>query len=429
MRILVIGSGGREHALVWKLSKSKLVKKIFVAPGNSGMEELAESLPIAVDKTVALADFAQSSKVDVTIVGSESPLVYGIADYFASRKLPIFGPTKAAARLEGSKVFSKKLMEKYGVPTAPFRIFRKEEEALGYLEGADFPIVIKADGLAGGKGALVARTHEEARKTVHGILTDRIFGEAGGQVVIEKHLTGEEVSILAFVDGEHFVLLPASQDHKQVFDNDQGPNTGGMGSYCPVPMVTQVLLEEIREKVFEPVVKAMAREGSPFQGILYAGLMLTSRGPQVLEFNVRLGDPEAQSILPLLKGDLMELIQATLERRLHQVKPSWEPRSCACVVLASEGYPGKYDLGREISGLKEVADLQDTLVFHGGTKREPGRLVTWGGRVLDVVGLGDTLESAVERVYDAVAKIRFQGMHFRSDIGTKAIKYKTFMSS
>ena len=425
MRILVIGSGGREHALIWKLSQSKLVEKIFVAPGNGGMEELAESLPLDADKAVALADFAASSRIDLTIVGPEAPLVYGIVDYFTSRKLPIFGPTKAAARLEGSKIFAKKLMERCGVPTGRFQIFDRWEGAHNYLDRAEPPFVVKADGLAGGKGVVVAASREEAKRAVTRILADRIFGEAGGrQVLIEECLAGEEVSILAVVGGAHVSLLAPSQDHKRALDHDQGPNTGGMGAYCPVPMVDERLIQEIRKKIFEPVIQGLNGEGSPFQGVLYAGLMLTSSGPKVLEFNVRFGDPEAQAILPRLKTDLLELILAAREGRVDEVALSWDPRSCACVVLASGGYPERYDIDRPITGLEKVADVPDTLVFHAGTKREGGRLVTWGGRVLSVVGLGETLEGALEKAYRAADLIWFEGKQFRRDIGARALKVK-----
>ncbi len=428
MRILVLGSGGREHALVWKLSQSRLVKKIFVAPGNGGMGDLAESLPLQADKPVELADFASASRIDLTVVGPEAPLVFGIVDYFKSRGLKIFGPTKAAARLEGSKVFAKQIMERTGVPTARFQAFRELKEALRYLEKLPVPMVVKADGLAAGKGVIVAQTREEAVKAVTAILRDRVFGEAGSQVVIEECLSGEEVSVLAVSDGSRFLLLESAQDHKRVFDADQGPNTGGMGAYSPVPMLEPGGMEQIRKKIFEPVIRGMAQQGTPFTGILYAGLMLTAEGPKVLEFNVRLGDPEAQAVLPRLKGDLVELLVAAVEGRLNRASTIWDSRACACVVLASAGYPGKYDVGRVIAGLNQVADLPDTLVFHAGTKRDGARLVTSGGRILNVVGLGLTLEQALEKCYRAADLIQFEGKQFRRDIGARALKYKTLMS-
>jgi len=422
MKVLVIGAGGREHALVWKLSKSPLVRKIFAAPGNAGMAPVAECIPITANKTVELADFAASAAIDLTVVGPEGPLVHGIVDYFHERRLTIFGPTMAAARLEGSKAFAKKLMEKYNVPTARFGLFSDLKEALKHLKGCSIPVVVKADGLAAGKGAIVAQTREEAEQALTGMLKEKMFGEAGTQVVIEECLSGEEVSLLAIVDGTHFTLLEPSQDHKRARDGDQGPNTGGMGAYSPVPMIGAETLEQVRRKIFEPVVRGMAEQGIPFQGILYAGIMLTADGPKVLEFNVRFGDPETQAILPRLKSDLAELLLAAAQGQLQGMRPVWDSRSAACVVLASQGYPGKYDMGREITGLQAAQDLPETLIFHAGTKREAERLITVGGRVFGVVGLGDTLESALDRAYQAAEKIQFQGKHFRRDIGARALK-------
>ena len=425
MKILVIGAGGREHALVWKLSKSPLVRKIFAAPGNAGMSPLAERLPIPANKTVELADFAVSAGIDLTVVGPEGPLVHGIADYFRERRLTLFGPTKAAARLEGSKAFAKKLMQRYNIPTARFGIFSDLKEALKYLEGCSIPVVVKADGLAAGKGAIVAQTREEAERALTGMLKEKVFGEAGSQVVIEECLQGEEISVLAIVDGTHFILLEPSQDHKRALDGDQGPNTGGMGAYSPVPMIGPETLERVRRKIFEPVVRGMAEQGTPFQGILYAGLMLTAEGPKVLEFNVRFGDPETQAILPRLKSDLAELLLAGCQGGLHGVRPVWDPRAAACVVLASQGYPGKYDMGREITGLQSAQDLPETIIFHAGTKHEGERWLTVGGRVFGVVGLGDGLESALDRAYQAADKIQFEGKQFRRDIGARALKHST----
>ena len=422
MKILLIGSGGREHALVWKLAQSPSVNKIFAAPGNAGMAGLAEGLPISADKTVELADFAASTSIDLTVVGPEGPLVNGIVDYFRERRLPIFGPTKTAARLEGSKAFSKRLMEKYGVPTARFKVFSDLKGALDYLGSCPIPVVVKADGLAAGKGAVVAQSRQEAEQAVTAMLKEKLFGEAGSRVVIEECLQGEEISVLAIVDGTHFLLLEPSQDHKRALDGDRGPNTGGMGAYSPVSMVTPKRMGQIRGKIFEPVVHGIAEEGTPFQGILYAGLMLTEEGPKVLEFNVRFGDPETQALLPRLKSDLAEMLLAAAQGRLQEIRPAWDERSAACVVLASQGYPGKYDMGREITGLKDVEDLPETLLFHAGTKQEGERWLTVGGRVFSAVGLGDTLEAALERAYVAAEKIRFEGKHFRRDIGARALK-------
>ncbi len=425
VRILVVGAGGREHALVWKLAQGHLVEKIFVAPGNAGMADVAECLPIAADKTVELANFAGASRIDFTVVGPESPLVAGIVDYFLERKLLILGPTRSAARLEGSKAFAKKMMERCGVPTARYQVFQELEQAEAFLAKSNLPVVVKADGLAGGKGVIVAQTREEALSAADNILAHKIFGDAGIQVVIEEYLEGPEVSVLAIVDGTHLLLLEPSQDHKRIFDGDQGPNTGGMGAYSPVPMVGQPLMEKIRKTIFEPIVRGMANEGTPFTGVLYAGLMLTRDGPKVLEFNVRFGDPECQALLPRLKADLVELIMASLQGKLNQVSLQWDPRAAACVVLASQGYPGKIDIGRTITGLNKVSDLPDTVVFHAGTKKEGGRFITAGGRVLNVVGLGATFEAALEKAYQAVDLIQFEGKQFRRDIGAQALRSKT----
>ena len=423
MKVLVIGAGGREHALVWALSRSPKVKKIFVAPGNSGMARLAETVPLLINKTVELADFAVSQQIGLTVVGPEQPLVDGLVDYFQERKLPVFGPTKKAAALEGSKVFAKKLMETCGVPTARSRIFQDLQEALRHVELSPLPVVVKADGLAAGKGVIVARAREEAAQAVAAMMKDKLFGDSGRQVVVEEYLEGEEVSILALVDGKSFVLLEPSQDHKRAFDNDEGPNTGGMGAYSPVPMVTPRDLEQIRSRVFKPIVEAMAKAGTPFKGVLYAGLMLTVEGPKVLEFNVRFGDPEAQALLPRLKTDLAELMLACIEGRVDKVPVQWDPRFAACVALCSQGYPGKYDMGREVTGLADAAELHETVIFHAGTKKEGSRLVTVGGRVINVVGLGETLELALEKAYRAAEIIQFQGKQFRRDIGARALRH------
>jgi phosphoribosylamine---glycine ligase len=430
MRLLVIGSGGREHALVWRLSQSPRVQKIFAAPGNAGMKELAESIPLKVNQQVELADFAQAQKVDLTVVGPEVPLVEGIVDYFQERKLPIFGPSKAAAQLEGSKVFSKELMARCKVPTASFHLFDQVKKGLAAVEKGPFPIVVKADGLAAGKGVIVAQTKEEGIQAVTRILEERQFGDAGERIVIEECLQGEELSVLGISDGSHVALLAPAQDHKRAFEGDTGPNTGGMGAYSPVPRVDAALMQTIRKTVFEPVIRTLAQEGTPFLGILYAGLMLTAEGPKVLEFNVRFGDPEAQVVLPRLKTDPVELMLASLEGRLDQVKVEWEAHAAVCVVLASEGYPGKYDLGREITGLGKAAGLPQTLIFHAGTQEEASRILTYGGRVLNVVGLGAgvgadpirSLEAAREKAYQAVDQIDFHGKQFRRDIGARALK-------
>jgi len=374
---------------------------------------------------VELANFAAASLIDLTLVGPEGPLVHGIVDYFQQRGLPIFGPTKSAARLEGSKVFAKEIMQRYGVPTARFEAFHDLEEAIRHLERSPIPVVIKADGLAGGKGAIVAHSREEAIQAATHLLRDHLFGNAGTPVVVEECLQGEEVSILGVVDGPQVVLLEPSQDHKRAREGDQGPNTGGMGAYSPVSMLTPAQIQRIQTKIFEPVVQGMVAEGSPFRGILYAGLMLTADGPKVLEFNVRWGTPKTQVLLPRLRSDLVEGILAALEGRLDKVSLSWDPRVAGCVVLASQGYPGRYDLGREITGVGKAAEMPDTLIFHAGTKREGSRLLTYGGRVLNVVALGETLEEVRRKAYQAVDRIRFEGMQFRRDIGARALESRT----
>ncbi len=423
MRILVIGSGGREHAIIWKLAQSPLVEKIFVAPGNAGMSSLAEYLPLTADKIIELAGFAMASRIDLTVVGPEAPLVAGIVDYFREKGLKIFGPTKRAAQLEGSKAFAKEIMRKCGVPTARFEVFHEIGPALKFIESSKKPVVVKADGLAAGKGVIVAANKEEAKRAVKSILKDRVFGEAGKHVVIEECLSGEEVSVLACVDGKNFILLESSQDHKRVFDGDVGPNTGGMGAYSPVPMLDARDLDKIRKKIFEPVIRVMGQEGSPFTGILYAGLMLTGDGPQVLEFNVRFGDPEAQAILPRLKSDFADMMLASIEGRLDKYSVQWDSRACVCVVLASKGYPGAYDIGRVVTGLDKAADQPDTLVFHGATEVEKRRILTKGGRVLNVAALGESLETALQKVYKGVDLIQFEGKQFRRDIGARALNF------
>jgi phosphoribosylamine---glycine ligase len=417
VRILVVGSGGREHALVWKLAQSPEVDKIFAAPGNPGISELAESLPIEGNSLKDLASFCIQSNIDLTVVGPEAPLVEGIVDYFTDRKLPIFGPTRAAAQLEGSKIFAKEMMERAGVPTANFELFEEMPPALDYLKGAKFPLVVKADGLAAGKGVIVAQSQKEAVRAVTQIMEEQIFGEAGSRLLIEECLTGQEVSIIGLVDGSHFKLLEPTQDYKRAFEGDQGPNTGGMGAICPVPLLDASQIEQVGKKIFEPIVRGMAEEGNPFYGVLYAGLMLTPQGFKVLEFNVRFGDPELQVILPRLKTDLLELMTASREGNLDQIQLEWKPGAAACVVAASEGYPGKPDIGREISGLGSVSGREDLVVFQAGTKMEKGKLVSWGGRVLNVVGLNSSLEGALQTAYDGIDQIDFQGKQFRRDIG------------
>ncbi len=423
MKVLVVGSGGREHALVWKLSQSPHVKEVFAAPGNPGMAQLGKCIDIPPLNIEGLAAFAEEEGIDLTIVGPEAPLVAGIVDEFQKRGLNIFGPSKEAARLEGSKAFSKEKMKKFGVPTADFKVFSNPEEAKAYIKEKGAPIVVKADGLAAGKGVVVAQSVEEALEAVDRIMVEKIFGSAGDKVVVEDCLTGEEASYLVITDGERFIPLATAQDHKAVFDGDKGPNTGGMGAYSPAPILSREMEKEVQEKVIKPILRGMASEGTPFRGILYAGLMITSKGPKVLEFNVRFGDPEAQAILRRLESDLFEVCMSAIEGKLVD-SLKWIPETSICVVLASKGYPGKYEKGKEISGIEEAEKLDSVVVFHAGTAIKNGKLVTNGGRVLNVTALGKDIVEARENVYKAVEKIHFDGMHFRNDIGLKALKHE-----
>ncbi len=425
MKILIIGSGGREHALAWKIKQSPRVKTIYCAPGNGGIADLAECVDLPIDGKdhfAALLDFAKKQSIDLTVVGPEAALVAGIVDIFEKEGLKIFGPSQAAAQLEGSKVFAKDFMHRFSIPTAIFRTFDNPDEAKRFLSRAQFPIVVKADGLAAGKGVVLCPTKEQAEEALFQIMEEKVFKEAGQKVVIEECLTGEEVSILAISDGENFRLLPAAQDHKRIFDDDIGPNTGGMGAYSPVPFVSDAFIKQIEARVIEPTIRGMRKEGHPFKGILYAGIMLTMDGPRVLEFNVRLGDPETQVILPRLKSDLLEVLLASCEGRLKDMKLDWDRRSCVCVVMSSGGYPGNYESGKEISGLDRAAGLTEIFVFHAGTKKEGQRILTSGGRVLGVTALGDGVEATIKKVYTAVEKITFDRCFFRRDIGAKALK-------
>jgi len=421
-KVLVVGQGAREHALVWKLSQSLEIEKIYAAPGNPGIAQLAECIAIEATDVDGLLEFARSANIDLTVVGPEAPLMEGIVDRFREEGLKIFGPTAAAAKLEGSKVFAKNLFKKYGIPTAKFEVFDESEAARNYAcsyteQGKK--VVIKADGLAAGKGVVVASNGKEAEGAIDSIMKERSFGKAGERVVIEECLEGEELSFFAVTDGRNFISLAAAQDHKQVFDNDEGPNTGGMGAYSNPPIYTQELRQQIVETIIKPVIAAMAAEGHPYQGVLYAGLMITPDGPKVLEFNARFGDPEAQVILPMIKGDLLPVLEAAVKGRLEECRVDIDDGSWVCVVLASRGYPGSYEKGKYIEGIEELA--KDTLVFHAGTAVERGRLLTSGGRVLSVVVRGKTIKEAVESVYQEVVKIHFEGMHYRTDIGRKAL--------
>lgn len=420
MRVLVIGSGGREHALTWKLARSPRVDRLFVAPGNGGTAATAENVPIAATDVPALVAFARQEKVDLAVVGPEAPLVDGLVDAFAVAGLRAFGPTAAAARLEGSKAFAKQFMVEEGIPTATGAIFRDYAAAQAYLHQEAPPFVVKASGLAAGKGVAVCSTLEEAETALHRTMVERVFGEAGDRVLIEACLQGEEVSLLAFTDGRTVVPLQPARDYKRVADGDLGPNTGGMGGYAPSPFLPPVLVEEVTARVLQPTVDGMRRRGIPYIGVLYAGLMLTDQGPRVLEFNCRFGDPETQVLLPLLESDLVEIFLACLEGRLDEVEMYWKPGCTVCIVLASDGYPGSYEVGKEITGVDEVERLENMVVFQAGTKQEGDRLVTAGGRVLAVTAIGPNLSVAQERAYAAAGRIRFAGVHYRQDIGAGA---------
>jgi len=422
MRVLVVGSGGREHALVWKLSQSPEVTKLFCAPGNGGIGELAELVDVGAEDVEALAEFAESKDIDLTIVGPEAALAKGIADLFERRGLRIFGPTKASARLESSKVFAKNFMKKYHIPTGQFAVFDDAQAARAYVRQLGAPIVVKADGLCGGKGTIVAHTLSEALGAVDLLMEDKIFKQAGERIVVEERLVGEEVSCMVITDGVTALPLLPAQDHKRLHDGDKGPNTGGMGAYAPAPIVDPALAKLVMEQIIMPSIRGISSEGLDFKGVLYAGLMLTSDGPKVLEYNVRFGDPEIQAILPLLKSDLVPILDDAVEGRLASTQCQWEKGSCACVVLASGGYPGDFQIGKEIHGLERFKTRRDLMVFHAGTKQDRERVVSWGGRVLNIVGVGADLEEALKCAYDAAQAIAFDGVQYRKDIGFRALK-------
>jgi len=423
MNLLIIGSGGREHALAWKIAQSPRADRVFVAPGNAGTAEDAENVPIAAEDTAALIQFARQNDVGLTVVGPEAPLAAGVVDAFQREGLRIFGPKKSAAELEASKVFCKDLLRKADVPTAEYHVFADAQAALRHLQDReDAPVVVKADGLAAGKGVIVCRGRDEALDAVNLIARDRAFGSAGSRLVIEERLDGEEASVLAITDGKTIVTLQPAQDHKPAYDGDTGPNTGGMGAYCPAPLVDDEMLHWIEEHVLVPTVHAMKRARRPFAGVLYAGLMMTNQGPKVLEYNVRFGDPECQPLLMRLRTDLVDLLEATVDGRLDEIEPlDWDPRPAVCVVMAAEGYPGDYEKGRLIRGLDEAAKLPDVKVFHAGTKRTDEGVVTAGGRVLGVTALGDSIALAKLQAYKAVKCIRWRGAWCRKDIADKAM--------
>jgi len=423
MKVLVVGAGGREHALVWKISQSPRIKEVFCAPGNGGIARTAHCIDIAADDLEGLARFSKDTKIDLTVVGPELPLTMGIVDLFQKEGLRIFGPGKAAAQLEESKAFAKDLMRHYGIPAAEYRVFTKHDEAAAYIRKVGAAIVVKADGLAAGKGVFVAATVEEAISALDEIMIKRVFGEAGDRVVIEERLEGEEASFIAFSDGKQVLPLASSQDHKPIYDNDQGPNTGGMGAYSPAPVVTPQVHQRIMQEIMIPTVKAMAAEGYPYHGVLYAGLMIKEGEPKALEFNCRLGDPETQPIVMRMKGDLIPVMEACLAGTLAEVEIAWDPRIAVCVVMASQGYPGSYEKGKRIQGLEKVERMPGVYCFHAGTIEKDGNYLTAGGRVLGVTGLGKGIKQAMETTYQAVAEITWEGVHYRKDIGKKALAW------
>jgi len=422
MKVLVIGSGGREHAMVWKLVQSKHVDQVYCCQGNAGIAEIAECIDTDPNDFKALLDFVKYEWIDMTIVGPEAPLSKGIVDAFEKEGRRIMGPTKAAAQLESSKVFAKDFMKRYNIPTAGYRVFSSYNQAEQYVKLKGAPIVIKADGLAAGKGVIIAETVEEAIDAIRKIMKEKAFGDAGERVVIEDCLKGEEASYMIFTDGSTILPMVSSQDHKRIFDNDKGPNTGGMGAYSPAPVVTPELEKVVLDKVMRPTIAGMKKEGIKFKGILYAGLMIDDGKPQVLEFNCRLGDPETQPVLMRMETDLMDIAFGIADEKLHEVNMRWKDDATVCVVISSEGYPGSYRKGDRIKGLEEFRDSKDVVVFHAGTAFEGNDIVTSGGRVLGVTALGKDLAEARERSYAAINKIHFDGMHFRNDIADKALK-------
>jgi phosphoribosylamine--glycine ligase len=422
MKVLVIGSGGREHVLVWKLAQSPKVDKIFCAPGNAGISQLAQCVSINPEDIQGLLKFSKDNKIDITIVGPEAPLVMGIVDMFEKEGVRIFGPSAQAAQLEGSKAFSKDFMKSHEIPTAGYETFTDHCKALEYLEKKGAPIVIKADGLAAGKGAIVCQDLDAARQALNDIMVAKVFKDAGDKVVIEEFLAGEEASVLAFTDSTTIIPMESAQDHKRAYDNDQGPNTGGMGAYSPAPIVDAKMSRRILKEILVPTIKGMAQEGRPYKGVLYAGLMITKDGPKVVEFNCRFGDPETQVVLPRLNTDLIDVIDACISGTLNDIKLDWKKESAVCVVMASGGYPGSYEKNKSISGLDTWSDTEELLLFHAGTRSvAPGNIVTSGGRVLGLTALGKDIGAAISKAYNAIGRIGFEGAFYRRDIGHRAL--------
>ncbi len=429
MKILVIGSGGREHALVWKILQSPKVTKVYCAPGNAGIKRPAECVDIAATDIDKLLSFALTEQIDLTVVGPESSLVAGIVDVFEENGLRIFGPTSKSAILEGSKVFSKEFLQKYDIPSADFKVFAERKKAKRYIEKKGAPIVVKADGLAAGKGVIVAETVEQAQNAVDLIMAEKAFGDAGEKIVIEKCLRGEEASFIAFTDGKTILPLPTSQDHKAIYEGDKGPNTGGMGAYSPAPVVTPEIADFVMNTVMIPTIEGLAKEGRPYKGMLYAGLMIDGNEINVLEFNCRFGDPEAQPLLMRLKSDIVEIFEACIDGTLESIEMKIDPRPTVCVVMSAAGYPGTYQTGKVIQGLAAAGKIQGVHVFHAGTKTHNKRIVTNGGRVLGVTAVGKDLEDAISRAYKAATQISWTGSYFRSDIGAKALNRNSGVST
>jgi phosphoribosylamine--glycine ligase len=419
MKVLVIGSGGREHAVIWKIAQSPLVDKIYCAPGNGGISEIAECVEIKATDIKGIVEFSKREKIDLAIVTPDDPLVLGMVDALQAEGIRAFGPAKNAAIIEGSKSFSKDLMKKYGIPTANYEVFDNSEHAIEYLRHQKYPVVVKADGLALGKGVIIALGFDQAQEAINSIMNDKQFGDAGNSVIIEEFMTGPEVSVLSFTDGKTVVPMVSSQDHKRALDNDMGLNTGGMGTFSPSRIYTQDIAEYCMRNIFIPTIDAMNSEGRIFKGVLYFGIMITEEGPKILEYNARFGDPETQVVLPRLKTDIIEIFDAVIEGKLDTINIEWSDNAAVCVIMASGGYPQSYNTGYEISGIADALEDKDTIVFHAGTKRENGNFYTNGGRVLGVTAVADTLDKAIKKAYEGVGKISFKVMHYRRDIGVK----------
>ena len=421
MKVMVIGEGGREHALAWKIARSPLVTRVYCAPGNAGTALLGQNIPLKATNLETLKEFALKEGIDLTVVGPELPLAMGIVDEFQEVGLKVFGPNRKTTELESSKVFAKEVMTAGRIPTAPYKVINTFNEAIEYLEQAEQALVAKADGLAGGKGVIVCSSKAEAIAAAKSLMVDKIFGDAGNRLVIEERLWGEEVSFLCLTDGVHILPLATSQDHKQIFDGDQGPNTGGMGAYSPAPVVTPAMFDRIVEEIAEPTIKTMAQLGRSYQGVLYIGLMIDQEGPKVLEYNARFGDPETQPLMLRLESDLVPLLKATITGQLKDCQIHWKPQASVCVVMAAQGYPGPYEKGKEITGIETAEALEDIEIFHAGTITKEGKIFTNGGRVLGVTSLGGDIAQAIERAYEGVKKIFWDGAYYRADIGQKAL--------